>query len=412
MALCRQWLDALPVPQGVLKNVQEDGRETLLTMGLPTKDLEAWRLTDLNRFRKLLELPTFKKTSESRKFNSDTWAHPPKEGIRIVLEPENNNSESINLPNGIRRLTSSELKEHLNKSFNHQISNKDDITLAINHAATKEVLALKVEGNNLPPIELIMPAHTHTLNPTRVIILMEEKAQLELLQIALGTDCSAHSHLIELHLKKHSKVNHGFIALGSGQACCLANLSIQQESYSDYSLTSIQHGWSLSRLEPQIVQLNGKGNTTLKGLQVSRKDQQLSTHSIVDFEGPEGSLNQLQKVAAIENSHSIFNGAIKVPQIAQRTNASQLSRNLLLSNLARIDTKPELEIVADDVRCTHGATVSQLQEDELFYLRSRGINAKQASGLLLKGYCQEIIDALPTDANRWDLVNKLVHSSD
>ncbi|MDP6833742.1 MAG: Fe-S cluster assembly protein SufD, partial [Prochlorococcaceae cyanobacterium ETNP1_MAG_9] len=118
MALCRQWLDALPVPQGVLKNVQEDGRETLLTMGLPTKDLEAWRLTDLNRFRKLLELPTFKKTSESRKFNSDAWAHPPKEGIRIVLEPENNNSESINLPTGIRRLSSSELKEHLNKNFN------------------------------------------------------------------------------------------------------------------------------------------------------------------------------------------------------------------------------------------------------------------------------------------------------
>ena len=412
MALCRQWLDALPVPQGVLKNVQEDGRETLLKMGLPTKDLEAWRLTDLNRFRKLLELPTFKKTSESRKFNSDTWAHPPKEGIRIVLEPENNNSESINLPNGIRSLTSSELEEHLNKSLDHQIFNKDDITLAINHAATKELLALKVEGNNLPPIELIMPAHTNTLNPTRVIILMEEKAQLELLQIVLGTDCSAHSHLIELHLKKHSKVNHGFIALGSGQGCCLANLSIQQESYSDYSLTSIQHGWSLSRLEPQIVQLNGKGNTTLKGLQVSRENQQLSTHSIVDFEGPEGSLNQLQKVAAIENSHSIFNGAIRVPQIAQRTNASQLSRNLLLSNLARIDTKPELEIVADDVRCTHGATVSQLQEDELFYLRSRGINAKQASGLLLKGYCQEIIDALPNDANRWDLINKLVHSSD
>ena len=219
MALCRQWLDSLPVPQGVLKNVQEEGRETLLTMGLPTKDLEAWRLTDLNRFSKLLELPTFQKTSESRKFNSDTWAHPPKEGIRIVIETDNNNSESLNLPNGIRRLTSSELKEHLNKTFNHQISNKDDITLAINHAATKEVLALKVEGNNLPPIELIMPAHTHTLNPTRVIILMEEKAQLELLQIVLGTDCSAHSHLIELHLKKHSKVNHGFIALGSGQAC-------------------------------------------------------------------------------------------------------------------------------------------------------------------------------------------------
>ena len=208
MALCRQWLDALPVPQGVLKNVQEHGRETLLRMGLPTKDHEAWRLTDLNRFRKLLELPTFKKSSESSTFNSDTWATPPQGGIRIVLEPESNHSESINLPAGLRKLTSLELKEHLKKSFEHPRFNNDDIALAINQAATKEVLALKVEGNNLPPIELIMPANKHTLNPTKVIILIEEKAQLELLQIALGSDYSAHSHSIEIHIKKHSRVNH------------------------------------------------------------------------------------------------------------------------------------------------------------------------------------------------------------
>ena len=78
------------------------------------------------------------------------------------------------------------------------------------------------------------------------------------------------------------------------------------------------------------------------------------------------------------------------------------------SNSARIDTKPELEIIADDVRCTHGATVSQLQEEELFYLRSRGISSNQASYLLLKGYCQEIIDSLPLAANRWQILNKLL----
>ena len=410
MALCRQWLDSLPLPQGVLKKVQQEGRETILRTGLPTKDLEAWRLTDLNRFRTVLELPTSQNKTKKREENYHTWANPPQEGIRIVLETENNNIESIALPSGLRELNSTELKEHLTKNSNHPEFNKDDIALAINQAATKEVLALKVEGNNVPPVELIMPASDNALNPTRVIIVIEEKAELQLLQVALASDSSAHSHLIELHLKKNSKVEHGFVALGGGQGSCLANLSIKQESYSDYSLTSVQHGWLLSRIEPRIVQLNGKGNTTLKGLQVSTKNQQLCTNSIVHFEGPEGSLNQLQKAAAIENSHSIFNGVIKVPQIAQKTNASQLSRNLLLSNLARIDTKPELEIIADDVRCTHGATVSQLQADELFYLRSRGINAKQAAGLLLEGYCQEIIDALPTDASRWDLINKLVDS--
>ena len=129
---------------------------------------------------------------------------------------------------------------------------------------------------------------------------------------------------------------------------------------------------------------------------------------MVRFNGPNGRLNQLQKAIADNNSHSIFNGIIEVPEIAQKTEAAQLSRNILLSKRAQIDTKPELEIIADDVRCTHGATVSQLQEEELFYLRSRGITNQQANTLLLKGYCQEIISSLPMEANRWSLLNNLI----
>jgi Fe-S cluster assembly protein SufD len=90
-----------------------------------------------------------------------------------------------------------------------------------------------------------------------------------------------------------------------------------------------------------------------------------------------------------------------VPRAAQRTDAAQLSRSLLLSERARIDTKPELEIVADDVHCAHGATVSQLQQDELFYLQSRGIGSAQAASLLLRGYCEEILRCLPAAAAVW-----------
>ena len=104
---------------------------------------------------------------------------------------------------------------------------------------------------------------------------------------------------------------------------------------------------------------------------------------------------------AADRSHSIFNGAIQVPRAAQRTDASQLSRNLLLSSRARVDAKPELEIVADDVRCAHGATVSQLQQDQLFYLRSRGVAADEAAALLLKGYCCEVVDRLPSAGLSW-----------
>ena len=116
----------------------------------------------------------------------------------------------------------------------------------------------------------------------------------------------------------------------------------------------------------------------------------------------------LIKSLATGSSHSIFNGAVNVPRAAQQTNASQLSRNLLLSNKAKIDTKPELAIIADDVRCTHGATVSQLQQEELFYMRSRGIEIEQATKLLLQGYCQEILRALPANAQRWQVLEEIL----
>ena len=146
----------------------------------------------------------------------------------------------------------------------------------------------------------------------------------------------------------------------------------------------------------------------MKGLVLTDQDQQFATHSAIRFEGEEGTLDQLQKAVAAGRSHCIFNGAVQVPRAAQRTDAAQLSRNLLLSDRARIDTKPELEIVADDVRCAHGATVTQLQEDELFYLRSRGIAADTAATLLLRGYCQEVVDLLPPSARRWPVIDQLL----
>ena len=124
-------------------------------------------------------------------------------------------------------------------------------------------------------------------------------------------------------------------------------------------------------------------------------------NSFMRFDGPDGEFDQLQKNLVSGHSHTVFNGAVSVPKVAQKTNASQLSRNLMLSPRARVDTKPELEIVADDVRCTHGATVSQLQEDQLFYLRSRGISEIEAAKLLLRGYCKEITSSLPVEAERW-----------
>jgi len=181
----------------------------------------------------------------------------------------------------------------------------------------------------------------------------------------------------------------------------LHHLAAVQDPGSELELISAVSGWALARLEPMVVQSGGAALTRLRGLQRVDGRQVTDTHSRVLFAGPEGRLDQVHKALADGAGRSVFNGAVIVPQQAQRTDAAQLSRSLLLSDRARIDTKPELEIVADDVKCAHGATVSRLQQDELFYLQSRGIAAAQAQRLLLRGFCEEVLAELPDPASRW-----------
>ena len=242
----------------------------------------------------------------------------------------------------------------------------------IRHQAS-ELLALKVKRNFNQSLEIVIPSIEGKSISTRIFLLIEEGAKLDLLQIFLGNNNSAQNHLIEIKLESKVELTHGLISLGEEkESSSICTLAVEQSEKSKYSLHSIHHGWDYARFEPRIIQSEGEASTIIKGLQVTKSKEQIATHSLIRFEGPNGKLDQLQKAVASEYSHCIFNGSIEVPQKAQKTEAAQLSRNLLLSKRARIDTKPELEIVADDVRCTHGATVSQLQDEELFYLLSRG----------------------------------------
>ena len=382
---------------GVLEPVQERGRAALERLGLPTRRQEPWRLTNLKRLGALAEM----RLSEAR----TPRPLPDSSGLRIVLDGISDPLDGVTLPEGITLLQVAELQQALGHTLD-RCGCADDWAVEFNHASTKQVLALRIRGT-VPPLELVMSGGSG-LAATRVLLLLEEKAELEVLEVVLADGQSAHTHLLEVHLGQEAQLRHGFLASADGTASLLAHLAVEQEPRSSYSFTSVIEGWSFGRVEPRVVQVDGQAQTTLKGLAVTSGDQQLATHTAVRFAGPEGELDQLQKCLAADRSHTIFNGAITVPREAQRTNAAQLSHNLLLSERARVDTKPELEIVADDVRCAHGATVSQLQEDQLFYLQSRGISAADAAALLLQGACQEIVDQLPAAARAWEPLKRVM----
>ena len=402
-----QWLDEFPEHEGLLEEIQSQGRKYLGENNLPSKENETWRLTNLKRIERILN--STNENHRKNKSSSTNIVYPsePKEGCRIIIDKSNLDYKNIDLPDGIELIDENN-KEYIPGEIIGKFPKLNKWQLALNNASIKNILALKVSGEDVKPIELIINTNNLNLNSTRILVFVDDNTNFDLLQLVLGSEGVTQSHLIEIYLGKNAKLNHGLVCIGQKESSLLAQVFIDQKEHSNYLLTTIQKSWDISRIEPYIMQSKGKAVTNLKGLQISQRDEQISTYTYVHFDGPEGSLEQIQKAAASEKSHSIFNGAIKVPQIAQQTNASQLSRNLLISKNARIDTKPELEIIADDVKCAHGATVSQLQEDELFYLRSRGIKKDQANLLLLKGYCEEVTKDLPVEANRWNILAKLL----
>tara|TARA_Y100001968_G_scaffold319990_1_gene352308 strand:- start:403 stop:1635 length:1233 start_codon:yes stop_codon:yes gene_type:complete len=399
-----EWLDTLPTPKGILKKTQENSRKSLIEMGMPNNSKESWRFTNMKIFKKIFSLP-FVQSEEIKE--GIKFPKAPNNVIRIITNQEATDSYKLNFCSGITLMTEKEILEKLKNSSLDKES-VSDWPYAINEACNQKVLGINIEGKNNPPLEIFIPGHENSLSATRILIHLKEESELEMLQVMVGEEKSANSNLIEIDLAKNSKLKHGLIANGKLTSILLSQLIINQSERSIYELNSIQHGWDLSRLEPKICQKEGAANTIIRGLQVSKGNEQLSTHSEVTFKGPDGTLDQLQKSVISQKSHCIFNGAINVPQVAQRTNASQISRNLLMSNRGKIDTKPELQIIADDVRCAHGATVSQLQENEVFYLRSRGISYSQATSLLVEGYCKEIIDKLPIKIDDWNLLEEIV----
>jgi Fe-S cluster assembly protein SufD len=275
-------------------------------------------------------------------------------------------------------------------------------SVQLNRATVPGVLALRIRGQVTTCLEVISQAGQGSgILPLRLLLVLEDGASLTMLQVHRAGGTSLTSVVVEAQLGRDASLRHGLLAQGSTHGALLGVTAVTQAPGSVYSHASLCSGWGLARQEPIILQLEGQASTRLRGLHWLEGQQIADTHSLVRFTGPEGTLDQLHKVVAQGESRSVFNGCVQVPRQAQRTQATQMSRSLLLSERARIDTKPELEIVADDVRCTHGATISRLRDEQLFYLRSRGISAAQASRLLLRGYCQDVMDELPLPAQAW-----------
>lgn len=231
----------------------------------------------------------------------------------------------------------------------------------------------------------------------RNLIIAEPNSQASIIETYIGHDDTVYFNNVttEISLAENAKLAHYKIQQESAQAFHISLLMLQQQRNSQFLSYSLSFGGKLSRNEIRS-ELSAPGcECILNGLYLADERQQTDTLTRVDHRAANGKSREFFKGIVNSKAKAIFRGIAYVHPNAQQSDAEQKNNNLLLSPNAEVNTKPQLEIYADDVKCSHGATVGQLDEDALFYLRSRGIEKQTARGLLIYSFAKEIIDSIP-----------------
>jgi len=249
-----------------------------------------------------------------------------------------------------------------------------------------------------------------TVSHPRTLLLADENSQVTILESYAGPAGQTYltNAVTEVVMGVNSVVDHYKVQQESLVAYHIATLQVQLTQGCNFSSHSIGLGGAIVRNDANAVLGGENGECTLNGLYRANGRQIVDNHTSIDHAMPHCNSHEIYKGILDGHSRGVFNGKIFVREDAQKTDAKQTNKTLLLSNDAQINTKPQLEIFADDVRCTHGATIGQLSADALFYLRARGIPETQARDLLIYAFAADIASRVKVEAVRNYLDNALL----
>ncbi|CAN5528309.1 Fe-S cluster assembly protein SufD [soil metagenome] len=305
--------------------------------------------------------------------------------------------------------------ELLEKQFGKYASYENDAFTAINTAFSRHGAVI-----NVPPKTLVKaPVSLYFINDSsfnqgsvvqpRNLFYIGAGSEVNFIESFHSPDSSPTfvNIVSEIILEKDARVKYTKINNESDQAYHVGNTQVYQSQNSTFTSNIISFGGALTRNNLNIV-IDGEGaEANMYGLYLLNGKQHVDNHTIVDHRKPNTTSNELYKGILDGRATGVFNGKIFVRQIAQKTNAFQSNRNILLSNDASINTKPQLEIWADDVKCSHGATTGQLDNEQLFYLRSRGLSEEIARSMLLYAFATDVFENIKLKSLK-DFLDKII----
>ncbi|MGB3265126.1 MAG: Fe-S cluster assembly protein SufD [Microcoleus sp.] len=390
-----------------LQDLRDAATEYVLAASFPTVRDEEWRFTDLSP---VLQVPFHVPQSYQSTVKLADIVMPVKNRDDLPLRLVFVNGfyapdlSTVNLPDFYAGNLSNVPEKYRSRITDVLSKHKQqtEVFTALNTAGLADSAVVFVPANVSVerPIHLLFLTATGasaTMCQPHCSIIAEAGSKVTLIEdySTIGNLPAFTNAVTDVFVGENATVNHVRLQRETLNVVHIGKSAIEQSRNSSYTCHAISLGGKISRHNLEVFQRGEGTETNLNGLTVAFGEQLADTHSLIDFNHPHGTSKQLHKCIVGNKARAVFNGKVFVRKAAQLTDAGQLSRNLLLSPRARVDTKPQLEIVADNVKCSHGATVSQLEDDELFYLQSRGLDLERSRYLLIDAFAAEILDKLP-----------------
>ncbi len=295
------------------------------------------------------------------------------------------------------------IREHLGRGVDYNTNGFVALNTAMLANGAFILIPKNVETDK--PLSLLFISAGNVASFPRVLVIAEAHSKATLVEsyANAGASVSFTNAVVEVFLQDGARLEHYKVQRESVESFHIASTNTRLGANSTYDSTAINFGAQLSRHDIAVQMDHEGAECWIDGLYLVSSGQHTDTHSVIDHQKPHCTSHQLYKGILDGKSRAVFNGKIFVRHGAQKTDAMQTNKNLLLSKEARIDTKPQLEILADDVKCAHGAAVGQIDEDELFYLQTRGLHGELARNLLTYGFAEEVIGKIKIDSIRAQL---------
>lgn len=401
-----------------LQMLRRRSLERFESAGFPTVDQEEWKYTNVAPIAKaeLNPIVTANELDITRE-SLASFAYEEARGSRLVFVNgifREKLSDTSSLPGGVTAVSLDELANDdglVRDVFAREAESAASGFIALNAALFTGGLLLTIPRDTsiAIPIHLLFIAEGHgaetpTISP-RVIVDAGENCEATIIESFVGATESAYltNSVVDFDLKSGARVRHYRVQGESNSGFHIGTTRAELGAQASYEITSINLGAALSRHDVKVTMDHEGAACAVDGLYMIEGAQHHDTHSLIDHRQPHCTSRQLYKGILDGKSRAVFNGKVFVRHGAQQTDAQQTNKNLLLSSEAQVDTKPQLEIYADDVKCTHGAAIGQLEDEELFYLESRGINPALAKNMLTYGFAEEVIEKIKIDSIKREL---------